>query len=103
MPAYFDNGWVAQAVATAPCHRLATRRLTSAARGPTRRSWTWCSTTTGFIGTPEQIAERVAAYRKRAVELIRYRQEEVEPFDSLVRENEESERDSSGSPVSVSA
>ncbi len=31
----------------APCNRLATRPPTNAACGPTRRSRTWCSTTTG--------------------------------------------------------
>ena len=66
---------------------------------------------TQLIGTPEQIAERVAAYRKRGVDLILggflHFQEEIEYFGSrvlpLVREIEDSEEDSLGSPVLVSA
>jgi FMNH2-dependent dimethyl sulfone monooxygenase len=66
---------------------------------------------TQLIGTPEQIAERVAAYRKRGVDSILggflHFQEEIEYFGSrvlpLVREIEDSEKDSLGSPVLVSA
>ena len=64
-----------------------------------------------MIGTPEQIAERVAAYRKRGVDLILggflHFQEEIEYFGAkvlpLVREIEESEEDSVDSPVLASA
>jgi FMNH2-dependent dimethyl sulfone monooxygenase len=57
------------------------------------------------------IAERVAAYRKRGVDLILggflHFQEEIEYFGSrvlpLVREIEDSEQDSVDSPVLVSA
>ena len=66
---------------------------------------------TQLIGTPEQIAERVAAHRKRGVDLILggflHFQEEIEYFGSrvlpLVLEIEDSEKDSLGSPVLVSA
>jgi dimethylsulfone monooxygenase len=66
---------------------------------------------TQLIGTPEQIAERVAAYRKRGVDLILggflHFQEEIEYFGSrvvaLVREIEDSEEDSIGEPVLASA
>ncbi len=66
---------------------------------------------TQLIGTPEQIAERIAAYRKRGVDLILggflHFQEEIEYFGAkvlpLVREIEEAERDSVGEPVLVSA
>jgi FMNH2-dependent dimethyl sulfone monooxygenase len=66
---------------------------------------------TQLIGTPEQIAERVAAYRKRGVDLILggflHFQEEIEYFGSrvlpLVREIEDSEQGSVDSPVLVSA
>jgi dimethylsulfone monooxygenase len=66
---------------------------------------------TQLIGTPEQIAERVAAYRARGVDLILggflHFQEEIEYFGSrvlpLVREIEDSEQDSVDSPVLVSA
>jgi FMNH2-dependent dimethyl sulfone monooxygenase len=66
---------------------------------------------TGLIGTPEQIAERIAAYRKRGVDLILggflHFQEEIEYFGArvlpLVREIEDSERDSADAPVLVSA
>ena len=66
---------------------------------------------TQLIGTPEQIAERVAAYRKRGVDLILggflHFQEEIEYFGSrvlpLVREIENSEQDSVDSPVLASA
>jgi dimethylsulfone monooxygenase len=66
---------------------------------------------TQLIGTPEQIAERVAAYRKRGVDLILggflHFQEEISYFGSrvlpLVREIEESEEDSVGAPVLASA
>ena len=66
---------------------------------------------TQLIGTPEQIAERVAAYRQRAVDLILggflHFQEEIEYFGSrvlpLVREIEDSEGDSLGHPVRASA
>ena len=62
-------------------------------------------------GTPEQIAERIAAYRKRGVDLILggflHFQEEIEYFGArvlpLVREIEESERNSAETPVLVSA
>ena len=65
---------------------------------------------TQLIGTPEQIAERIAAYRKRGVDLILggflHFQEEIEYFGArvlpLVREIEESERDSVDSPVLTS-
>jgi dimethylsulfone monooxygenase len=64
-----------------------------------------------LIGTAEPIAERVAAYRKRGVDLILggflHFQEEIEYFGSrvlpLVREIEDSEQDSIDSPVLVSA
>ncbi len=57
---------------------------------------------TQLIGTPEQIAERIAAYRKRGVDLILggflHFQEEIEYFGSrvlpLVREIEDAEEDS---------
>src|SRR3981189_847418 len=66
---------------------------------------------TQLIGTPEQIAERVAAYRKRGVDLILggflHFQEEISSFGSrglpLVREIEDSEADSVDSSVLVSA
>jgi dimethylsulfone monooxygenase len=66
---------------------------------------------TQLIGTPEQIAERVAAYRARGVDLILggflHFQEQIEYFGSrvlpLVREIEDSEQDSVDSPVLVSA
>jgi FMNH2-dependent dimethyl sulfone monooxygenase len=66
---------------------------------------------TQLIGTSEQIAERVAAYRKRGVDLILggflHFQEEIEYFGSrvlpLVREIEDSEEDSIGAPVLASA
>jgi dimethylsulfone monooxygenase len=65
---------------------------------------------THLIGTPGQIAERVAAYRKRGVGLrlggFLHLQEEVEYFGSrvlpLVREIEESEQDSPAQPVPTS-
>ena len=65
---------------------------------------------TQLIGTSEQIAERVAAYRKRGVGLILggflHFQEEIEYFGSrvlpLLREIEESEQDSAGEPVLTS-
>ena len=57
---------------------------------------------TQLIGTPEQIAERIAAYRKRGVDLILggflHFQEEIEYFGAnvlpLVREIEQSEENS---------
>lgn len=66
---------------------------------------------TQLIGTPEQIAERIAAYRKRGVDLILggflHFQEEIEYFGAkvlpLVREIEASETDSADTPVLVSA
>ena len=66
---------------------------------------------TQLIGTPEQIAERIAAYRKRGVDLILggflHFQEEIEYFGSkvlpLVREIETAEEDSAEAPVLVSA
>ena len=66
---------------------------------------------TQLIGTPEQIAERIAAYRKRGVDLILGGfldfQEEIEYFGAhvlpLVREIEDSEEHSHNAPVLVSA
>ncbi len=66
---------------------------------------------TQLIGTPEQIAERIAAYRKRGVDLILggflHFQEEIEYFGArvlpLVREIEAAEQDSVDAPVLVSA
>jgi dimethylsulfone monooxygenase len=66
---------------------------------------------TQLIGTPEQIAERIAAYRKRGVDLILggflHFQEEIEYFGArvlpLVREIEAAESDSVGAPLPVSA
>ena len=66
---------------------------------------------TQLIGTPEQIAERIAAYRKRGVDLILagflHFQEEVEYFGAralpLVREIEAAEQNSSDGPVPLSA
>lgn len=66
---------------------------------------------TELIGTPEQIAERIAAYRKRGVDLILggflHFQEEIEYFGSrvlpLVREIEAAESDSIGAPLPASA
>ena len=57
---------------------------------------------TQLIGTPEQIAERIAAYRKRGVDLILggflHFQEEIEYFGSrvlpLVREIEKRKQNS---------
>jgi FMNH2-dependent dimethyl sulfone monooxygenase len=62
---------------------------------------------TQLIGTPEQIAERIAAYRRRGVDLILggflHFQEEIEYFGArvlpLVREIEDAERDSAFAPV----
>lgn len=64
---------------------------------------------TQLIGTPEQIAERIAAYRKRGVDLILggflHFQEEIDYFGSrvlpLVREIEEAEQNWAGSRVSA--
>ena len=61
---------------------------------------------TQLIGTPEQIAERIVAYRKRGVDLFLggflHFQEEIEYFGArvlpLVREIEDSEADSEGEP-----
>jgi FMNH2-dependent dimethyl sulfone monooxygenase len=66
---------------------------------------------TQLIGTPEQIAERIAAYRKRGVDLILrgflHFQEEIECFGErvlvLVREIEATEQDSVDAPVLISA
>ena len=66
---------------------------------------------TQLIGTPEQIAERISAYRKRGVDLILggflHFQEEIEYFGAnvlpLVREIEAAEDDSRKEPVLVSA
>lgn len=66
---------------------------------------------TQLIGTPEQIAERIAAYRKRGADLILggflHFQEEIEYFGAkvlpLVREIEASEQNSADEPVLVSA
>lgn len=66
---------------------------------------------TQLIGTREQIAERVAACRKRGVDPILggflHCQEDIEDFGSrvlpLVREIEDSEADSVGEPVLASA
>jgi FMNH2-dependent dimethyl sulfone monooxygenase len=65
---------------------------------------------TQLIGTPEQIAERIAAYRKRGVDLILggflHFQEEIEYFGAnvlpLVREIEDSEANSYDASVLVS-
>jgi FMNH2-dependent dimethyl sulfone monooxygenase len=65
---------------------------------------------TQLIGTPEQIADRVAAYRKRGVDLILggflHFQEEIEYFGSrvlpLVREIEDAEEDSVGEHILAS-
>ncbi len=64
---------------------------------------------TQLIGTPEQIAERIAAYRKRGVDLILggflHFQEEIEYFGSrvlpLVREIENAEENWADAPVLV--
>lgn len=66
---------------------------------------------TQLIGTPEQIAERIAAYRKRGVDLILggflHFQEEISYFGSrvlpLVREIENAEEKWADAPVLVSA
>jgi FMNH2-dependent dimethyl sulfone monooxygenase len=66
---------------------------------------------TPLIGTPEQIAQRIAAYRKRGVDLTLGGflpvQEEVEYFGTqvlpLVREREAAEQDSFGAPLRVPA
>ena len=66
---------------------------------------------TQLIGTPEQIAERIAAYRKRGVDLILggflHFQEEIEYFGSrvlpLVREIENAEKNWADAPVLASA
>jgi alkanesulfonate monooxygenase SsuD/methylene tetrahydromethanopterin reductase-like flavin-dependent oxidoreductase (luciferase family) len=66
---------------------------------------------TQLIGTPEQIAERIAAYRKRGVDLILggflHFQEEIEYFGSrvlpLVREIENAEEKWADAPVLVPA
>jgi FMNH2-dependent dimethyl sulfone monooxygenase len=66
---------------------------------------------TQLIGTPEQIAERIAAYRKRGVDLILggflHFQEEIEYFGSrvlpLVREIENAEDNWADAAVLVSA
>ncbi len=66
---------------------------------------------TQLIGTPEQIAERIAEYRKRGADLILggflHFQEEIEYFGKhvlpLVREIEASEQDTIDAPVLVSA
>ena len=66
---------------------------------------------TQLIGTPEQIAERIAAYRKRGVDLILggflHFQEEIEYFGSrvlpLVREIENAEENWADAPVLASA
>jgi len=66
---------------------------------------------TKLIGTPEQIAERIAAYRKRGVDLILggflHFQEEIEYFGAkvlpLVREIEEAEQDAAEGPIRVPA
>ena len=65
---------------------------------------------TQLIGTPEQIAERIAAYRKRGVDLILggflHFQEEIEYFGSrvlpVVREIERSEGDLAREPLLAS-
>ena len=63
---------------------------------------------TQLIGTPEQIAERIAAYRKRGVDLIFggfLHREELEYFGArvlpLVREIEDSEENSHDGPILV--
>lgn len=63
-----------------------------------------------MIGTPEQIAERIVAYRNRGVDLILggflHFQEEIEYFGAhvlpLVREIEAAESNSRGEPVLAS-
>jgi FMNH2-dependent dimethyl sulfone monooxygenase len=65
---------------------------------------------TQLIGTPEQIAERIATYRKRGVDLILggflHFQEEIEYFGQnvlpLVREIEAADRTAPDAPVLVS-
>ncbi|MBJ7466482.1 MAG: LLM class flavin-dependent oxidoreductase, partial [Mycolicibacterium sp.] len=65
---------------------------------------------TQLIGTPEQIAERIAAYRKRGVDLILggflHFQEEIEYFGQkvlpLVREIEAADQSAPDAPVLVS-
>jgi FMNH2-dependent dimethyl sulfone monooxygenase len=66
---------------------------------------------TKLIGTPEQVAERIVAYRKRGVDLILggflHFQEEIEYFGAnvlpLVREIEQSEEDSRNRSVLLPA
>jgi FMNH2-dependent dimethyl sulfone monooxygenase len=66
---------------------------------------------TQLIGTPEEIAERIAAYRKRGVDLILggflHFHEEIEYFGSrvlpLVREIENAEEKWADAPVLASA
>ncbi len=66
---------------------------------------------TGLIGTPEQVAERIADYRRRGVDLVLggflHFQEEVEYFGAhvlpLVREIEAAESDSANTPLRVPA
>jgi FMNH2-dependent dimethyl sulfone monooxygenase len=66
---------------------------------------------TKLIGTPEQIAERIAAYRKRGVDLILggflHFQEEVEYFGAkvlpLVREIEDADQTAADVSISISA
>ena len=65
---------------------------------------------TQLIGTPDQIAERIAAYRKRGVDLILggflHFQEEIEYFGEkvlpLVREIEAADQTAPDAPVLVS-
>jgi FMNH2-dependent dimethyl sulfone monooxygenase len=82
--------------------------------GLTRRSRTWFQYNDGFrmcvIGTPEQIAERIAAYRKRGVDLIldgfttsrRRSSISVRACGPLVREIEQSEQESVAAPLLAS-
>jgi FMNH2-dependent dimethyl sulfone monooxygenase len=66
---------------------------------------------TRLIGTPERIAERIADYRRRGVDLILggflHFQEEIEYFGAnvlpLVREIEASEANSPDAPLPVTA
>ena len=66
---------------------------------------------TQLIGTPEQIAERIAGYRRRGVDLILggflHFREEIEYFGSrilpLVREIEAAEQDTVDEPVYAQA
>ena len=64
---------------------------------------------TQLIGTSERIAERIAAYGKRGVDLggVLHFEEEIEYFGAnvlpLIREIEDAEENSPNEPVLVSA